>query len=1390
MGQLFDRLGISDVYNQEPKVNTGSPLDSLLPPEEPTVAPEAVEAPQATLPAETSTETPEQPSDAPEMGLFERLGIDRETIPMEEPRGAIPIADLPPEIQAEHAQAKDQNEQLALEVFSPEELEAIRAKGPIGFFEAKDFLDYEDVIPGGGAVKAVESYTLIKAAEKMGNGEELSVNESELMRQYVREQVEINIRGYSIRGGIANMVSQMPAFAIEFLATGGMGKVAQKAAEKTAGKVVKNAVAKKAIGLTANLATRTALIPGQYVASYGEKRVNDFMAVTDKGNLLLEESKESPYKSALKAYLGTSIEVATEMSGASIGKYVVQPITAPIGKVASKYLRTPINSGIQKLPGSVREGIYTAYKAINPNAKVNEVFTTAGFNGVLEELGEERVAQVLHAVLDFSTDEDMTTEELLAAMTPDPQQLLIELGSFGMLGGTKASVTAVYNLALDKGIQGDAKEFAENMTENERQNFIEKNLTVRSENESLPAQPVNYEDPPGLKEIKPLLNNDESNFEAAYRNWLDDLGAIKDVRDLAESRGLEIDSSNDAEQFARNSRGVMSTIHYNLKYGTTRINPETGSQETTGKGYKDITDDADGIMGITEQNKDVRQKDFDDIRIAYSILDDYNLSQGTTPKVTPEAKDVTDLAGQEVLDPTTDTTPEVDNFQEDMKVTEQQKADADATIARITEKYGEDIGIIKQLVSESTEYSQRVLINLVDSGILSQTTYDELLAKRPNFTSLKRVMDDKGLGEIMDRNPVFSRANAAGALKKRKGSTREIKDINSTIVENTARIIDAATRNRVAVSVVNYMDIVPEHIQQVKIRPGIDLKNIITVYKDGKPEYYRVSRPLQKAMEGLDPVQIAGLQKLAIGLTGLVRAGATTFNPNFIIANPIRDVVGSTIVSGGQANLKTFVKGVTAQIFKTEAYKDWLKDGGAFDTFMDMSDAGFQKAFDELSGKKPGFWEASKWPVIKQIHDLNTLMEQAPRIGLHQKLQAEGMEGIRAAQYARDLTLDFSRRGFKGGKANQYWAFLNAGLQGSNKLYRTMKDNPKLTIGIGVATVTMPSVFLTGWFLYGADEETRAKYLEIPQWQRDLFWIVPNPKAKSGFSRVPKPFSFGFIFGSSVERLMIAANQAYRDEDIKMVWGDLAKGMVGSVVPYAIDEGSLFPTVAKPIVEHIANKNFFRDTPIYPQWLEGQDPVERKNKSTSETSQSIVEMLRDTLGVEISPAILDHYIQSYTSTIGRNALLASDMLLQEMREMSGEEVASKPRQASDFPITSAFAVRDPVGSSSQSVNDFWDTYSDLKQRNTTYKKKLNNESLESAEAYLDRYENEIYMYEDIEDLYYGEMRMLNQAGQEVYEDTAMSGVDKLEELSDIGQDVTNIAKEANQYIKDNLKDKE
>jgi hypothetical protein len=64
---------------------------------------------------------------------------------------------------------------------------------------------------------------------------------------------------------------------------------------------------------------------------------------------------------------------------------------------------------------------------------------------------------------------------------------------------------------------------------------------------------------------------------------------------------------------------------------------------------------------------------------------------------------------------------------------------------------------------------------------------------------------------------------------------------------------------------------------------------------------------------------------------------------------------------------------------------------------------------------------------------------------------------------------------------NRYVPFFNAGMQGADKLYRSMRDNPKATTMWAVGTITMPSLisYLVIICMAAPDDE-REEYSEIP----------------------------------------------------------------------------------------------------------------------------------------------------------------------------------------------------------------------------------------------------------------------------------------------------------------------
>jgi hypothetical protein len=1503
--------------------------------------------------------------------------------------------------------------QLARARFSEDQIAAMKNKGKIGFWEAQDYITAQDVLPGGGVFQAKDLYDVYSTAQKLEKGEALTEAEQTELNSFIDKHVEMNLRGLSVGGGISYYGSQMPAFMTEFALTGGLGKSAQKgteiAAKKLITKEVTNVVAKGAItaatktaAVSANIGARAAVMPSGFIPKYAEERLNDYMGVTDKGAIIMKESKDSPAKSALKAFAYSSIDVASEMSGAAIGKYVVQPVVG----VGARYLKTPIASGLQQVPIALRQNLYQAYKAINPNARVSQAFTRMGWNGMLEELGEERVADVMRATFDLATDKDYTSQDYMDAITPSGDQLMIEAGIIGITGGVKTSSEMALNLLTEKlGDRAQAQETVDNMTASEQEDFVEKEMTapegfkqfvdmakgaetpedfyaearkmkgvttdvsdffgerynvngatmeaaakafyadvkagkweVLGDGTPTVADPVSKAQmEAAVEKNPPSINHEESGFNRFYRDFVNTLQPIEDLTNEAKARGAQIADSKNPFVLSRTYAGAIGQIEHNLKYGTTRLNPETGQFEISGKAMKSIMDDFDNSVAHIETARDAREADFNDYLIARRTLEDL------VPR-------------------------------EDVEVSEADKVKSVETMTRLADKYGDDFTWFDTFAVEMYEYQRRVLSNLVDSGVLSQKAYDEILTKNPNYIPFQRVLEDPHFVGGISTKGTFTDASSKKVIKKIKGSDKEIKTVTHSVIANTAKIIDLAYRNRVATGIADLADVLPEYIQpqkqtvvkrgttkvqvsydaglrrkllsaidhfdnnfsheaslkmkgmgvlrgsyspmekMVRLRLGsnegtlahevghmldyelglmeslladpkikkelqelgkrrmssdsvmtekgervvfedrvldvepqkykdyvtsdrevianlfdayvnapdllkktapnakkafdklVDSKpelsfvkdikptveraeetierdvwspldtapqGTITVYRDGKKQFYKVAEPLLDAVKNLSPVQMNATFRLLTEpfrfSARVLRAGATLI-PEFWIRNVIRDQSTALLQSPLRPTPIDMVKGLTAVMGKTELYKDWMANGGAFNSYMELDDRGLEKAYKELFKPEGRFMRYAKNP-INVLADISGALEQGTRVGVFAKAREQGIVGMEAALMAREATLDFARGGQVSRNVNQYVPFFNAGVQSVDKLLRTFKENPKGTALWGLATITVPSVLLTGYYLYGAPDDERREFLEIPQWQKDMFWVF---KVGDSWQRIPKPFSFGYLFGSVPERFMTWAYQGDKPES-RDFWKELALGVAGTISP-VYDPSAVLPPLVKVAIEDLTNYNFFTGRDIYPEWMERYEPEQRKTKYTSEASVKLGEQLG------VSPALIDNTLRGQLAGSANYITDAADSIIKQVREWNGEEVPAEPRTQADIPVIKAFAVREPTGYGANSVTNFFKDWETISQAQATYKKLEGDEKMD----YREKKSTLIGAYKPMQK-YYDRIRDAGKEADRIYNDKSLTSEEKVKALSDNGQIILDTAILANKWYKENVK---
>lgn len=1364
------------------------------------------------------------------------------------------------------------------------------------------------------------------------------------------------------------------------------------------------------------------LTPAYAYENYGEMRIADGLKMTDKGEVTFSEQDGGELKTAMKAIGVAGIDVASE----SMGGMIMGSLGKIGSKVASTSAARGISAVSAKvynnLPKATRIKLEATAKVAAKFA--DEKMPQVGFHGVFGEMSEERAADLLKAAFDLDDEADYSADQWLEAFYPGHEELLLEAGLFSILGAASLSSKEVYNDLKKNGYSHEeAEKIVNGLSENEKENMANqilgnvpinddiKDSDVDSEAKKIEAKiekkevvkqlklnlgkefeskeetydnlnmfiseklqdtlenPENIEKNNRLisekiesdissEKDKKVFYNDveqktekikevtekiseleaeskgeeretaadkiikgESWFGKMYTNWVNRLTPIEALEEkAAEKKSLAL--TERPNTLARLYSGLVGSTRQQIEKNTFTISPD-GNIKVTGEGFLPILNDFDSHFSYYENDQNKRHTDLKEYLEAQRFLLD--LQQ-----------------------------------RENFEASEEQKLDAVKTMSDLTAKYGDKINDFEKYASRIYQYQQRILHNLVDSGNMSQETYDKILADNPHYVPFQRIMDEE-YSPVVSARSKFS--GAKSKVKAIKGSDRDIKDPFESILKNTYQVIDIAYRNRIAKSIANMRDVLPEYIEKRKpiyevgtanVKVAYDAKmrakleeaikffggkishqktlkggfrglilgsyspsenairkrlgsqdrtlahefghmldfvlgikeqirndakiqkeisklaeerfaslvtlgengfeitevpqskkyveyvkndrevianmfdlyftsrdymkkaapnsykfieklfsgeykflkeitpssgtaleeieqevwlpskmkpggNVVEYWENGQRNFVEVTKPVMDAINDLSMPELNFVEKMLTASSTILRTGATIM-PDFWVRNILRDQPIAFIQTNKTRPFIDMAKGLTSLLKKDEVYQEWLAAGGSFNSYMDLSDKGMREAMKELTNPQGKVSQYINSFGLKAIEDVSMAFEQATRIGIYAREKLDSPALI-AALEAREGTLDFGRSGKQGRFVNRYIPFFNAGVQGVDKLVRTFQKNPAIASIKCLSAITLPSILLTGYYLYAAPDDDRNEYLEIPQWQKDMYWCF---KVGDNWWRVPKPFEIGYIFGSLPERFM---NWAYSRElpEGKELF-DIVGGLFNSTSPIT-DVGGFMPPLLRVAVENLSNYNFFTGKELYPKYLDDLEPAERKKKYTSETAQILGQKLN------MSPAKIENAISGLLGTSGRYITDAGNLMINAVKEYNGEEINEKPSSLNDIPVVRSFVVREPQGYQTKSINDFFDTYKDLEQKSKTYKKKKGDERRE----YYDKNGQKIKAFRKM-DNYYERIQGLNKRINKIYDNKNLSGEEKTERIEPLARRVSATAFEANAWYKEYIKE--
>ncbi len=621
------------------------------------------------------------------------------------------------------------------------------------------------------------------------------------------------------------------------------------------------------------------------------------------------------------------------------------------------------------------------------------------------------------------------------------------------------------------------------------------------------------------------------------------------------------------------------------------------------------------------------------------------------------------------------------------------------------------------------QWQRNNLILLRDSGILSDTQVRTMEAANQDYVPFFRVYESVS-GAAGGSGKGF--VDLSTGVRRIKGSTRQIIDPLESMIKNAYLFRDLADRNRVGAAFIDALESVPGgghigeqiakatkpfEVHDAELRTylesiGMDPDTLptdmaltiyragkqqsakdgtFTVWKDGVEKRYQVDdKDLYESLKLMDSARASIVNKLpffkaARSVTRLLRVGAT-LTPEFIARNPFRDQITAGVFSNyGFVPFFDGFRGLLSAVGKDHFYWDWLKSGGRYSDFIGTERSNLQQKLADVI-KEPGA-RAMALRLVKQANVLahlqrwSELMEQATRIAEYRKAIESGASPMEAANAAKDVSLNFSRFGFKGRLYNQISVFFNAGVQDVDKLIRSHAEHPFRTTAKAMLYITTPS--LIAWYLGKDDKATQ----NIAEWRKSFFWNVNvgDIARLAGYKDVkdlvlsfPKPFLLGQLYGSSVER---GLDYAYgRDPNAVRKWFDAT--LQSTPIPLRLtadglklSPSNILPTGFRPVIENVSNYSFFRDAKLEPSYLERLPVVERALPSTSATAQLLSRGL-DTIGQAWSPVKIDNTIRGILAGLGKYGTDALDWVL--MKSDLADVPVPPKRSLAELPLLRAF----------------------------------------------------------------------------------------------------------------------
>ncbi len=468
-----------------------------------------------------------------------------------------------------------------------------------------------------------------------------------------------------------------------------------------------------------------------------------------------------------------------------------------------------------------------------------------------------------------------------------------------------------------------------------------------------------------------------------------------------------------------------------------------------------------------------------------------------------------------------------------------------------------------------------------------------------------------------------------------------------------------------------------------------------TTKRDGKTYYIKIEdERLMNAMRNIGPDNSNLLVRSLSAVTRVMSSLNTSYNPEFVISNFSRDIQtallnlsseqssedgkarGKKIVAKVLKDTGTAIRAINASLKgkplkgragQWQKHFDEFRKDGAKTGWFDMKDIDGQmkdlERMISLAGGSPvsarglrrGFKAITEW-----VENTNSAIENGVRLSAYVNAIEAGIPRSQAASLAKNMTVNFNRKGELGTTMNALYMFANASVQGTANFVRTLgrlngvKGDPiwqrmhtaqKIAVGMAAGGFMLS---LMNRLVAGEDEDEVSWWDKVPDYvkERNIVIMKSLVGGEPGeYWTIPLPYGYNIfpVIGTQMEHIAFSENQSAGDAASNVVLAALGSfspiGFEQSEELYGVLAKNIMPTILRPVASISLNENFMGG-PIFKENFPfgTQKPDSALYfRSTPEAFKALAEGLNDATGgsefrsgaVDLSPDVMQFLVGYY-----------------------------------------------------------------------------------------------------------------------------------------------------------------